>query len=276
MTSIAHLDTTALDTAAKFFRTMQKVGADFTGPLQSVAQRRNLTDYLQMGCPKIDSSGGIVTPTLPDGEELARLILGDDFLSPEDMAKAYGWSYTDDQLANFAETLPDLETLKWLKSNGGLLQATPPNDCNLIQVSCLNNKNKVSYYQSEVWYAKGEQKFARNDVVKSGEWLMVRKEPYPDSHRKTWDEQLALLSGKEQVPNAPEMAYAVTAYFKVRDVYLLQDVYVRTSSIDADGVRVIVSCFSAGSLNVYNCYDGSRGNIVGVSSSRKSLNSLNT
>ena len=39
MPSIAHLDTASLDTAAKFFRTMQKVGADFTGPVQSVTKR---------------------------------------------------------------------------------------------------------------------------------------------------------------------------------------------------------------------------------------------
>ena len=274
MTNIAHLDTTALDTAAKFFRTMQKAGADFTGPLQSVVQRRNLTAYLQMGCPKIDSSGGMVTPTLPDGEEFARLILGDDFLSPEDMAKAYGWSYSDDQMANFAETLPDFETLMWLKSNGSLLQATPPTDCNLLQVRDLDNQ--IFYRKMEGWFAESQHTFSREDVVKAGEWPMVRKDPYANSRKKTWNEQSALLSDKEQVPNASEFSYAVTAYYKVRDVYLLKRGYVRTSSIGAGGDRVFVGFFDADGLDVSYYSDDVRDDCVGVASSRKTLDSLNT
>lgn len=273
MSNIAHLDTTALDTAAKFFRTMQKAGADFTGPMQSVAQRRNLTAYLQMGCPKIDSNGEIVTPTLPDGEDLVRLILDDDFLSSEDVAKAYGWSYTDDQLAHFTETLPDFETLMWLRSNGYMLVATPPTDTNLLQVRDFDNQ--LFYSKSKGWYAEGKEKFARDDVVKAGEWLMVRKEPYPDSRRKNWDEQKNLLTEVEHVPNAPEVSYAITAYFKVRGVYLLKGVYVRTSSVDADGDRVFVGRFDADGLSVGNDWGDGRRGIFGVSSYRKNLDTLN-
>ena len=274
MSNIAHLDTTALDTAAKFFRTMKKAGADFTGPLQSVAKRRNLVAYLEMGCPKTNGDGEIVTPQLPEGEDLARLILGDDYLSPEDVAKAYGWSYTDDQLENFTETLPDMEMVMWLRSNGYMLVAGPVVDSNLLQVRDFDNK--VFYSKSEGWYAKDKEKFARNNVVKAGEWLMVRKEPYPNSRSKKWDEQTVLLTDVEHVPNAPEMAYAVTAYFKVRGIYLLKGVYVRTSSVDADGRRVIVGRFGSGGLGVGGYCDDSRSDSVGVGSSRKNLDCLNT
>jgi hypothetical protein len=274
MSNMAHLDTATLDTAAKFFCTMQKAGADFTGPMQSVAKRHNLVAYLEMGCPKINNNGEIVTPTLPDGEEHARSILGDDYLSPEDVVKAYGWSYSGDQLENFANTLPDTETVLWLRSNGYMLVATPPTDCSTLQVRDLDNK--IFSSKTEGWYAKDKQRFARNDVVKAGQWLMVRKEPYADSRSKKRNDQQKLLTEVEHVPSAPEMAYAVTAYFKARGIYLLKGVYVRTSSVDADGGRVIVGFFDVGGLIVDHYYDDDRDDYVGISSSRKTLDSLNT
>jgi hypothetical protein len=265
-----------LGTMAKLIRLADVEWSHWLHPTNNVKARRNLTVYLQMGCPKIDSNGGIVTPALPEGEELARLILGDDFLSPEDMAKEYGWSYSDDQMENFAETLPDFETLMWLKSNGSLLQATPPSEMNFLQVRDLYNQ--VFYRKKKGRFAESQNTFSCGNVVKAGEWLMVRKEPYPDSRKKTWGEQTKLLSKDEHVSNAPEMAYAVTAYYKVRDVYLLKGVYVRTSSADADGYRVHVGHSAADGLLAHyrNSDDGGRYNDIGVASSRKNLDCLNT
>ena len=210
----------------------------------------------------------------PKGYALATLILGDDFISSEDVANAYGFHYSDEQVTAFADTLPDEKTLQWLRTNGYMLVAGPVVDSNLLQVRDFDNK--VFYSKSEGWYAESQHTFSREDVVKSGQWLMVRKGPYPDSKSKNWDEQQKLLTEVEHVPNAPEMAYAVTAYFKVRDVYLLKGVYVRTSSVDADGRRVFVGYFDSRGLRVGHYFDGRRHGHVGVSSSRKSLDSLNT
>lgn len=203
----------------------------------------------------------------PKGYALCTLILGDDFISHEDVANAYGFHYSDEQVKAFADTLPDEKTLQWLRSNGYMLVATPPTDTNLLQVRDLDNQ--LFYSKSEGWYAEDKEKFARDDVVKAGEWLMVRKEPYPDSRRKNWGEQKNLLTEVEHVPNAPEVSYAVTAYYKVRGVYLLKGVYVRTSSVDAGGDRVFVGYFDADGLDVDDCWDGHRSDCIGVSSSRK-------
>ena len=203
----------------------------------------------------------------PKGFALAMLILGDDFISPEDVANAYGFHYSDEQMTAFADTLPDEKTLQWLRTNGYMLLATPPSDMNLLQVRDLDNQ--LFYSKSEGWYAKDNEKFARDNVVSAGEWLMVRKEPYPDSRRKNWDEQCSLLTEVEHVPNAPEVSYAVTAYYKVRGVYLLKGVYVRTSSVDADDDRVFVGHFDGGSLGVTYYWDVYRDDGIGVSSSRK-------
>lgn len=103
--NIAHLDTSALDTAAKFFRTMQKAGADFTGPMQDTKQRRNLVTYLQMGCPKVNDNGEMMMPELPRGEGLCRDILGDYFLSTKEMSVAFGFEYSG-RCLDFFEKLP--------------------------------------------------------------------------------------------------------------------------------------------------------------------------
>ena len=283
MNTIAHRNptedspTAALDTAAKFFRLLTRQGVElshFDRPNNSTMARGNLAEYLKMGCPKIDSNGEIVTPTLPDGEDLACLILGDDFLSPGDVSKAYGFSYSGDQRTDLAETVPDFETLMWLRTNGYMLLATPPSEMNLLHVRDLDNQ--LFYSKSEGWYAEGQHTFSREDVVKAGQWLMVRKEPYANSRKKTWDEQKNLLTDVEHVPNAPEVSYAVTAYYKVRDVYLLKGVYVRTSSVDADGDRVVVGNGGVDGLLVHNDYDDDRDDSIGVSSSRKNLDTLNT
>ena len=203
----------------------------------------------------------------PKGYALCTLILGDDFISHEDVANAYGFHYSDEQVRAFADTLPDEKTLQWLRSNGYMLVATPPTDHNLLQVRDLDNQ--LFYSKSEGWYAESQHTFSREDVVKAGQWLMVRKEPYPDSRRKNWDEQRSLLSDVENVPNAPEVSYAVTAYYKVRGVYLLKGVYVHTSSVDAVGYRVIVGYFGGGGLNFSLYWDDLRSDSLGVSSSRK-------
>jgi len=209
----------------------------------------------------------------PKGFALAMLILGDDFISPEDVANVYESHYSDEQMTAFADTLPDEKTLQWLRTNGYMLLATPPSEMNLLQVRGLDNQ--LFYSKSEGWYAESQQTFSREDVVKAGEWLMVRKEQYFNSRSKNWDEQQKLLTEVEHVPNAPEVSYAVTAYYKVRGVYLLKGVYVRTSSVDADGYRVFVGDGGVDGLDVRNVSDDGRHDSLGVSSSRKNLDTLN-
>lgn len=204
---------------------------------------------------------------VPKGYELATLILGDDFISPEEVTNAYGVSYTEDQLKHFGDTLPDEKTIQWYRTNGYLLVATPPSDLNILQVRDLDNQ--LFYSKTEDWYAKDKEKFAQTDVVKAGEWLAIRKDEVPYSFSKTWKEQQDLITEVEHIPNAPEVSYAVTAYFKVRGVYLLRGKYVITSSVDADGDHVSVGCFDEGGLSVSYCWDDIRDDDVGVSSARK-------
>ena len=266
---IANLDTAAVDTVVKFLRTMKKAEADFTGPMQSVAQRRNLVAFLKAGCPKIDfDKGSVVQITLPEGEALARLILGDDLITPEDIESATGIRYTDEQKAHATETMPDLEMLQAIKADGMMLVFGPPKDLNLLKVRDLDKQ--MFDLKKDGWYAQSEHSFSRTDKVRGGQWLIIRKTPVDRSTSKNWSEQSAMIKLGDRVPNAAEMSYALLIYQKVRDVYLLANVVVRTSSVDAYGYHVDVGGFrSPGTLLVNSWDSSSRVSLLGVASARE-------
>jgi hypothetical protein len=71
------------------------------------------------------------------------------------------------------------------------------------------------------------------------------------------------------VPNVAEAGWCRTTYKAVRGVYLLPNLYVRTSSVGSDGHRVYVGDFDAGGLGVSFYWGDYRNFYVGVSASRK-------
>ena len=195
---------------------------------------------------------------------LAQTILGKDFITPEEVSKSRGLTYSEDQLAKFGDTLPSQEVLVWCRDNGYMVVAGPNKPMSLLEVREM--KSRYFYSKSGGWYS--DQKFARNDKADT-RWIIVRKEPVPESTSKTWDEQQALLSDVEITPNAAEVVWAITTYKAVRDIYLLSNIYVRTSSLDSDGDRVFVGGFDDRGLSVYIWYDVYRYSSIGVSSARK-------
>jgi hypothetical protein len=266
MNTIAPLNLSdVLDFVAKFHRVMEKAGVDrskFQLPINSRTARRNLAEYLNMGCPRV--KGGLVMSA--NNYDLARTILGKDFISPEEIAQARKLTYSDDLLQHFAETLPSEEVLQWLRDNGFVLIAGTPNPMSLLEVRNLNAQ--LFYSKEGGWYAEPKQKFSRDDKV-TAEWLMLRKTIVPNSTSKTWGEQEKLLSEVECVPNAPEATWGITTYKEIRNVWLLPDIYARTSSVDSDGGRVIVGYSAVGGVSVRNDWGGDRYDDLGVSSARK-------
>lgn len=200
--------------------------------------------------------------------KLAQFILGIDFITPEEVAKARrGIVYTDKQIAVLAETIPSLEVLEWCKANSYVVMPAPPTGMSLLDVRGL--KPAHFYTKTGGWY--NDVAFATADRT-SGGWLLIRKDWVPDSASKTWDKQNKLLSAIETVPNAGEMSWFITTYFEVRGIRLFEKKYVRTSSLVSVGFRVIVGVFDADSLDVSNCWDVYRRGSLGLASSRK-LNS---
>lgn len=193
-------------------------------------------------------------------------ILGDAFISPQDVASARGLTYSDEQLQQLAATLPsDLRVLKQLRSDGYMLVAGPPNEMSLLDVRDLNPQ---LFYSKSGSCSEYSEKFARKDKVGSG-WLALRKAPVPDSTLHTWSEQLELVKDTERVPNAAEQTYGMTTYFEVRGIRLFPNRYVRTSSVSSRDGLVYVGRFGVRGLSVVGWVGGGRYDGLGVSSSWK-------
>ena len=260
-----------LDTFAKYVRVMEKAGVNFdqfTLPINNRVARRNLADFLKAGCPKlIIPTNGVAPSADMTGYELASAILGKDFITPEEISSARpGIVYTEAQLEEFESTLPSREELDWLRDNGFMLVAGPPRPMSLLEIRDI--KNEYLYSKTGGWYSNDKEKFARDDKATT-KWLKLRKGPVPNSTRKNWSEQQPLLSDVEYVPNVAEATWSVTSYKAVRGVYLLPNVYVRTSSLGSGGARVSVGSFDARGLNVSNYWDDNRSDYLGLASARK-------
>ena len=190
--------------------------------------------------------------------DLAESILGKDFISPEEISTARGLTYTDEQLAKLHDTLPAQEVLEWCRDNGMTLVAGPPKSMSLVEIQP----------NTHTWYSNKAQKFARADKVETV-WVALRKEPVPSSLSRNWLEQRELVVEPMTVPNVAEAAWGFTTYKAVRGVYLLPNLWVRTSSFDSDGFLVSVGFFDAMGLGVSGYWDYYRDDYLGVASARK-------
>lgn len=270
MKTIAALNPSdVLDTTAKFVRVLEKEGVEWSHyrrPIDSKTARRNLAEFLKRGCPKVREDGSVIMAEFESSYDLARRILGQDLITPEEIAAVRGLTYTDEQLIAFADTLPSEDVLGWCQANGFMLVAGPPKPMALLEIRDL--KPDYFYSKSGGWYANERERFSREENVKST-WLALRKGPVPNSTRKTWKEQQTLLSSSEYVPNDAEVEWGVTTYKAVRGISLLSDVYVRTFSLDAGGVRVDVGRFVAEGVSVSAYWDGVRYGFLGLASARE-------
>jgi len=201
-----------------------------------------------------------------EGGEIAWEILGEDYVSPEEVSKAHGFNYSEEQKTILALTMPNFRMLKWLERYGYMLVATLPiKSClSLFRLIC----NQPYYRSREGWCTRPPQSFFREETLRAAAWLMIRKQPYMGSSNKTWAFQQDFLTRGEYIPNAIEVTYAFTTYHRVRGVCLLYGVYVRTSSVDENGQHVIVGNNNAEGINVCEFRNEEHVNYVGVLTAR--------
>jgi len=192
--------------------------------------------------------------------ELARNILGDDFIPPADVTRARGLVYSRTQLAAFRKTLPSRKVLAQLRADGYVLVAGPPAPFSLSDVHGLNNT--LFFFKHIEWYGKYS-----TDTV-GPVWLALRKSVVPNSKNKTWNKQQALLSSDERVPNATEVVWGLTTYRKVHGVYLINEPWVRTSSLDPSGRHIILGNFDSNGMFIHYLQGNHRSYRVGISSAR--------
>jgi hypothetical protein len=264
MSEIATLSpSNILDKIAKFFRVMAREGVDlkhYQLPIDDKTARRNLAEYLNLGCPEIKDGQIVVAPY--NNYAFTRTILGKDFIEPKEIAQARKLVYSDALLRYFAETLPSEEVLQWLHENGFTLIAGPPNPMSFLEICEL--KNQLFCSEPGNYYAN----FSREDKVHP-EWLMLRKGIVPKSTGKTLYEQEKLLTEVEYVPNASETMWGETTYKEVRNAWLFSNIYARTSSVDSASFRIRVGDLAGGGVCVDDDWVGRCDDFLGLASARK-------
>ena len=123
---------------------------------------------------------------------VAHAILGDDFVSPEEVSKKLGGGYTKRLLKYFGATLPDKEKLRWLLKNGFLLIAGPARSLSVFEMCERHIGSKFSCFQ--------DNNSLREDKV-TPQWLMIGKkeslEEFSKKHQET-----------KRIPNVAEIIWA--------------------------------------------------------------------
>lgn len=203
-----------------------------------------------------------------DAVKRARAVLGADFVSSDEIgAIRPDLGYTPQQIAKLTNTIPSKEVLYSLKKNGCVLMPHPPSARNLL---AIRKTDPCHFYSSKLragcWY--DNQEFARDDMTGNG-WLMIKKVPVSGSTGKYWSEQTKLLSHAERVPNAAEMSWFITTFFAIRGIRLFADGYVRTSSRDRLGRRILVGSFDKTGLRIHFWWDTHRFGRIGLASALK-------
>ena len=203
--------------------------------------------------------------------DLAKKILGDDFISPEEIMKSCKEIiYTDLQVSYFGKTVPVKEILEWCRDNNFILVAGPNRPMSLIEIRTM--KNGYFYSKEGLWYDYQAQLYAKNDKVET-RWYMICKDIIPESTSKNWDEQHALVSEIETVPNAPEFFWAIITYKTVRGIDLfLNEICARTSSIVPSDIHAYIGRCGNKVLRISNDSDSNRDSNLGLSVARKNDN----
>jgi len=211
---------------------------------------------LAMKVVRLIRNGGFEPTT---NQKRAREIMGKNFFGVEEAIEHFGVNPTRQQLAALSE-IPFSEAVLEEKKNNHVLAAVFP-------LSILEIRGKVDsgLFYDQSWYNK--QSFAKE----YGEvcWQLVRKTPVDGSTSKNWSEQQALITEDDEVPSARVMTYIIIGHYLATGERLFEHVYVRTSSVDSDGNRVLVGSFDLAGLVVSYYWDDYRVGSIGVASSRK-------
>lgn len=170
-----------------------------------------------------------------DAYAKAKAIMGNDFITPEEvMAVRSGVCYSAGEIALLARNIPPTRVLQWCNARGYVIIPAPATEMTMIQISVL----KPVFFKTLRLCAK-DGHFSQTEVTSKG-WLLIRKEPVPNSIGKSLDEQLRLLQPIEKMPTAVDMAWLITTYLAVRKIALYDQVVVRTSSSDDKGTHAYI------------------------------------
>jgi hypothetical protein len=198
-------------------------------------------------------------------ESVARAVLGDSSVHGVEDVRRHLWvSYTPEQRRAF-EVIPfGEETLRACAGTHLLVAGFP--------LSLVDVRGKIPqffWHRKPAWYDRETEAYWAQLPVEL-RWHLIRKEPVPDSSKKLYIEQRALLSLAEEVPRAGEVVYAMILHFLGTGQRLFENAWVRCRDQVSSSCRVVVGSFDAGGLCIHDWRDERIG-CLGLAFARKFL-----
>lgn len=203
--------------------------------------------------------------------ENARRILGEYFVSPEEIRGIVGVDYSEKQISHLTKTIPSEEVLWWLRDSGYLLVAGPPIRLSLYKIHGIKREfffNSFNRKDGSNNYLGRYNKFLSAEMV-SCRWLIVSKAPIAKSSER--DEFLLknLACYPEYVPKAVEIVWASMAFRELRNRWPSRSLFCGTSSVGASGLSVFVGFLSDKMAFVFGRLDGDGKSKMGAASALK-------
>jgi hypothetical protein len=194
---------------------MANADADFTGPLQDKRQRVNLVRFLELGCPDVATLDKSGRPVVPASVEVAKALLGDDFISPvEPYDRKFSSRYSYAQMERLRESIPSLLTINWLRENDYLLIPGPT-----VTMSLRSIYQEFRQYFQQTWmnddgpwFMYHEYEALITDVVKPATWWAVCKRSSRKVYRTpVYTVEEESFRRQELDMNVAEMTYCLVA-----------------------------------------------------------------
>lgn len=223
-----YVDTeTTIDQTTRIMQLLSQDGSNSDPILKNPRQMQNLEDYIGMGCPEILNCCLLGVSVYDD----ARYLLGDDFITPEEMFM----EYSSEEVERLQSSLPNIDFLQKCKERGHVLLPGPPKKLNLAEV----RYQSLSHFNSQKQYLLNgleQEEFFYEEVVSPMRWMTVHKGLIKsETNCSAWSEMRYMISRDEYVPNAAELAWMLTAFLSVRKVFLIEENrFAHTSSYCAE------------------------------------------
>ena len=167
----------------------------------------------------------------------ARGLMGKNFLGIKQAKWHFGNDvFTESELKKLSETSFPENVLKECKDTHVLI-AVPG------KLSILDIQDKVDreLFNSRYEYFRhynGKHFTKRRDKTC---WRLVRKTRLPNARLKTWEEQKALLSSKQYIPDTRVMIYVIITYYLEKKLKLFGNHFIRTADACASpNSRVVI------------------------------------
>lgn len=226
-----------------------KLWAEIT---ESEELAKKVVDLIKQGCLKLTTS-----------QRVARKIMDKNFFGIEEAVAYLGVNPTIQQITALLDVPFSKIVLKESKNTHVLVAVFPLSILEIRdKVKSIKLPNGQPLFSELLWYSK--ESFAKEcDEVS---WQLVRKTEITNSTSKNWWEQQTLLGKNDEVPTAQVIVYTVIGHYLATRERLLENVYVRTSSVDSGGNRIYVGGSDAKGFSIGNVWDDRRCDDLGVSS----------